>query len=94
MSENVAEFAVSDRIRVIALPNYVKTAEPMPMLRPPSVIAIGEEGIILSREPGEYWGIRFEKGAFLLESQYFEAANPPNLPQDEPDDDHAATQDC
>ncbi len=75
MSENSTEFAVGDRICVTALPSYVKTAEPMPMLRPPSVIAIGEEGTILSREPGDYWGIRFEKGAFLLEDQYFESAS-------------------
>jgi hypothetical protein len=31
------------KVRVLALPPYVKTAEPMPMLRPPDVIHIGEE---------------------------------------------------
>lgn len=67
------EFTPGDRVRVIALPSYVKTAEPMPMLRPPSVIRMGEEGVILDRRPGGYWGIRFAKGAFLLESQYLEA---------------------
>ena len=67
-----ASFAVGDQVRVTALPTYVKTAEPMPMLRPPHVIRVGEEGVILSREPGDYWGIRFEQGAYLLESQYFE----------------------
>ncbi|PZD73360.1 hypothetical protein C1752_02294 [Acaryochloris thomasi RCC1774] len=86
MSENASDFAVGDRIRVIALPSYVKTAEPMPMLRPPSVIAIGEEGTILSREPGEYWGIRFKKGAFLLEKQYFESATVPALSNRESED--------
>ena len=65
-------FAVGDRVRVTTLPTYVKTAEPMPMLRPPDVIRVGEEGVLLSREPGNYWGVRFEKGAYLLESQYFE----------------------
>jgi Protein of unknown function (DUF3148) len=66
------EFTVGDKVRVIALPAYVKTAEPMPMLRPPDVISIGEEGIILDRRPGGYWGVRFAKGAFLMESQYIE----------------------
>jgi len=69
------EFQVGDRIRVIELPRYVKTAEPMPMLRPPSVIHLGEEGVILDRRPGGFWGIRFTKGAFLLESQYIEAVD-------------------
>jgi len=66
-----SEFSVGDKVRVIALPNYVKTAEPMPMLRPASVIRLGEEGTILGRQPGS-WSVRFEKGAYLLESQYLE----------------------
>ncbi|MEQ8961042.1 MAG: DUF3148 domain-containing protein [Coleofasciculus sp. C2-GNP5-27] len=66
------EFRVGDRVRLIALPRYVKTAEPMPMLRPPDVISIGEEGVILDRRPGGFWGVRFSKGAFLLDSQYLE----------------------
>lgn len=67
------EFTVGDRVRVITLPRYVKTAEPMPMLRPPDVIQLGEEGIILDRRPGGYWGVRFSKGAFLMDSLYIEA---------------------
>lgn len=66
------EFTVGDKVRVVALPAYVKTAEPMPMLRPPDVIRIGEEGTILDRRPGGYWGVRFTRGAFLMESQYIE----------------------
>ncbi len=66
------EIKVGDKVRVVALPAYLKTAEPMPMLRPSSLIQVGEEGVILDRRPGGYWGVRFAKGAFLLESQYFE----------------------
>ncbi|HEY9668652.1 MAG TPA: DUF3148 domain-containing protein [Coleofasciculaceae cyanobacterium] len=77
------EFAVGNRVKVIALPRYVKTAEPIPMLRPPDVIQIGEEGIILDRRPGGYWGVRFTKGAFLMDSQYIEAVNADSTePQD------------
>ncbi len=64
------EFAVGDRVQLIALPVYVKTADPMPMLRSPDVLTLGEEGIILDRRPGNYWSVRFSKGAYLLESQY------------------------
>jgi Protein of unknown function (DUF3148) len=66
-------FSAGDRVRVIALPAYVKTAEPMPMLRPPNVIKLGEEGTILARQPGDFWSVRLEKGAFLMEAQYLEA---------------------
>ena len=71
--EKDKEFAIHQKVRAIALPPYVKTAEPMPILRPPDAIALGEVGTILDRRPGGYWGVRFAKGAFLMEAQYLEA---------------------
>lgn len=67
------EFVIHQKVRVISLPPYVKTAEPMPILRPASVLKLGEVGVVLERRPGGYWGVRFEKGAFLIETQYLEA---------------------
>ncbi|WP_353932027.1 DUF3148 domain-containing protein [Okeanomitos corallinicola TIOX110] len=68
------EFPIGSKVRVIALPPYIKTADPMPMLRPPNVVSIGEEGIVIDRRPGGYWGIRFARGNFLIDSQYIENA--------------------
>ena len=67
------EFTVGDRVRVKILPPYVKTAEPMPMMRPPNVIHLGEEGLVIDRRPGGFWGVRFSRGMFLMDSQYIEA---------------------
>ncbi|XWK88819.1 MAG: DUF3148 domain-containing protein [Phormidium sp.] len=67
------EFRIGEKVRVVALPPYVKTAEPMPMLRPPDVIKLGEEGVVIDRRPGGYWGVRFARGNFLLDSQYIES---------------------
>ncbi|WOD40604.1 regulatory protein SipA [Nodosilinea sp. E11] len=72
-----AEFAVGDRVRLAAAPPYLKTADPMPMLRPADTLPVGAEGVILSRRPGGYWGIKFDKGAFLLDSQFLEPAEAP-----------------
>lgn len=69
------EFAVGDRVRLASRPPYIKTADPMPMLRPPDIVALGEEGIILDRKPGNYWSVRFSRGAYLLESQYLEGVS-------------------
>ncbi len=69
------EFAIGSKVRVVTLPPYVKTADPMPMLRPPDVIYLGEEGIIIDRRPKEYWSVRFAKGTFLIDSQYIESAD-------------------
>lgn len=66
------EFTLGDRVRIVALPAYLKTAEPIPMLRPPNAVSLGEEGTILDRKPGGYWSVRFKKGAFLIESHYIE----------------------
>lgn len=68
------EFSVGDRVQLVALPPYLKTAEPMPMLRPPDVLQVGDEGLVLDRRPGGYWGIRFDRGAFLIDSQYLALA--------------------
>lgn len=64
------EFSVGDCVKVQTLPPYYKTADPMPMLRPPNVIPLGEKGIIMDRRPGGYWVVHFARGAYLLDSQY------------------------
>jgi hypothetical protein len=64
------EFLVGDKVKIITLPKYLKTAEPMPMLRPADLIELGEQGVILDRRPGNYWVVRFNRGSFLMESQY------------------------
>jgi len=44
------------------------------MLRPPNVVKVRAEGTLLDRRPGQYWAVRFQNGAFLLESRYLELA--------------------
>ncbi|MEL6602503.1 MAG: DUF3148 domain-containing protein [Cyanobacteria bacterium J06614_10] len=69
-------FNVGDRVRIQTRPPYLKSAEPMPMLRPPDLVELGEEGTVLSRKPGGYLGVRFSRGAFLIDAQYLEPATP------------------
>jgi hypothetical protein len=66
-----SEFVTGDRVQIIAIPPYVKTAEPMPMMRPATVITLGEIGTLLKRQPGNDWSVRLENGAYLLNVQYF-----------------------
>lgn len=75
MSNNNQKFRVGERIKVTELPPYLKTADPMPMLRPNSAITVGEEGVIIKQNFGGYYSIRFTQGAYLLESKYFVAMN-------------------
>ena len=69
------DFSVGDHVRLIALPPYLKTADPMPMLRPADILQVGDEGLVLDRRPGGYWGIRFERGAFLVDRQFLAPAS-------------------
>jgi hypothetical protein len=66
------DFPIGAHVRVVALPAYVKTADTVPMLRPPDVIRLGLEGIVRDRQPGGYWAIQFDQGIYLLDSQYLE----------------------
>lgn len=67
------EFTIGEKVRLVSLPPYLKTAESMPVLRPADILQVGEEGTILDRRPGGYWGVRFVKGAFLLDDQHLES---------------------
>lgn len=65
-------FTIGDRVKLIAAPPYLKTAEPMPMLRPGDTLQVGDQGTILEQRPGGYWSIKFERGSFLLDSEFLE----------------------
>ena len=70
-SDFMTDIKVGDRVEVTALPPYLKTADPMPMLRSANLITIGEQGTIIKANPSGYWSIRFTQGSYLLESKYF-----------------------
>ena len=67
-------FQVGDRVKIATLPPYLKSDQNMPMLRPPDLVEVGEEGVVRSRKPGGYLGVKFENGAFLIDAQYLSAA--------------------
>jgi len=69
------EITVGSKVRLVTRPPYLKTAEPMPMLRPSDILELGEEGTVLDRRTGGYWGVRFARGAFLIENQYIEVVS-------------------
>jgi len=70
------DITVGSKVRLISLPPYLKTADPMPMLRPADTLSVGDEGLVLDLRPGGYWGVKFSRGIFLLESDYLEVSNP------------------
>jgi Protein of unknown function (DUF3148) len=59
---------IGDRVQLNQRPPYLKTADSMPMLRPPDLIVPQEVGTIVDQRPGGYWVVKFERGTFLLDS--------------------------
>ena len=69
----MSEISVGGKVRLIAIPSDMKTAEAVPMLRPLDLRNIDDIGKVLDRRPGGYWGVKFDRGSFLLDSKYLEA---------------------
>lgn len=67
---------IGSKVRLTARPPYLKTADPMPMLRPPDLVAIAEVGQVVDCRPAGYWGVKFQRGTFLLDAQYLEPITP------------------
>lgn len=62
-----------DAVIIVEDPPFVKTAEPMPMLKPNSgIIQRGDVGRILDSRPKGVWAVRFASGAYLVDRKYFE----------------------
>ena len=58
--------SIGDRLRLRVRQSYLKTADPMPMLRPPDLVEPGEVGEVVGLHPLETVAVRFRRGAFLL----------------------------
>lgn len=69
-----ARLASGSPIIVVEAPPMLKTAEPMPMMRPNlGLIKAGDAGRIIDRRPKDVWAVRFAAGAYLIDGKYFEA---------------------
>jgi len=65
-------FRIGDPVRLLQLPPYLKTADAMPMLRPPDLVDGSEVGQVVGLRALEQVAVRFRRGTFLLESRQLE----------------------
>ncbi len=68
--------AVGMAVRLVAPPDYLKTADPMPMLRPPDLVDADEVGLVVGLRALEQVAVRFRRGSFLLECRQLESVDP------------------
>lgn len=61
-----APLSVGQRVRLGERPSYLKTADPMPMLRPPDLVDPDEQGQVVELRSLGMVAVRFRRGTFLL----------------------------
>tara|TARA_Y100001968_G_scaffold135414_1_gene123530 strand:- start:3 stop:221 length:219 start_codon:yes stop_codon:yes gene_type:complete len=60
------EFSIGDKVVLKHPMKYLKTAENMPMLRPPDLVSTGEFGEIVGLRSNDLLAVRFRRGTFLI----------------------------
>ncbi len=58
--------AIGDKVFLRVPQTYLKTSDPMPMLRPPDLVSLDETGVIIALRPLGIAEVRFRMGTFLL----------------------------
>jgi hypothetical protein len=70
--EPAAPLPLGSRVRLRQRPSYLKTADPMPMLRPPDLIGVDEVGQVVEQRALGQLAVRFRRGTFLLDGALLE----------------------
>ena len=69
------KFSVGEKVSLqVPLP-YLKTAEPISMLRPPDLVSLDEVGVIMGIRPNDVLEVKFRRGNFLIPSERLTCIN-------------------
>ena len=66
---------IGDRLRLKQQLPYLKTADPMPMLRPSDLVSLDEVGEVVAIHPLDTVAVRFRRGIFLISLDQLKAAS-------------------
>ncbi len=68
-------YNIGDKVSLrVALP-YLKTSDPMPMLRPSDLVTMDEHGIIIGIRGTDILEVKFRRGTFLIPLTHLAIAN-------------------
>lgn len=67
--------ALGSAVRLVGRPPYLKTADPMPMLRPPDLVDQGELGQVVGLRAQNTLAVRFRRGTFLIAAADLESVS-------------------
>lgn len=66
--------SIGDKLRLKQQLPYLKTADPMPMLRPSDLVSLDEVGEVVALHPLDTVAVRFRRGTYLISLDQLEAA--------------------
>jgi hypothetical protein len=69
-----SSWVLGSRVRLQHPQRYLKTADPMPMLRPPDLIDPEEVGEVVGLRAQSCVAVRFRRGSFLIDAADLAAA--------------------
>ncbi len=69
------KFSVGEKVSLQVPLSYLKTADFIPMLRPPDLVSLDEVGVIIKIRPNDLLEVKFRRGNFLVPSERLEAIN-------------------
>ena len=72
----IPPFAVGERVHLGGALPYLKTADPMPMLRPPDLVASDEVGRVVEIRPRGWFAVAFRRGTFLISGENLRSSIP------------------
>jgi hypothetical protein len=72
----ITPFAVGDRVHLAGALRYLQTADPMPMLRPPDLVASDEVGRVVEIRPRGWFAVAFRRGTFLISGENLRSSVP------------------
>ena len=61
------DFVQNQKVKLVVPLPYLKTADNMPMLRPPDLVGIDEIGEIISIKSPKTVEVKFRRGSFLID---------------------------
>ena len=75
------DLKVGDQVSIDAPLTYLKTADPMPMLRPPDLVSLDEYGEFVGLRANGVAEVRFRRGTFLIPLDRLVLKNPDQMPE-------------
>jgi len=63
------KFSIGEKVSLQVPMPYLKTAEPISILRPPDLVSLDEVGVIMGIRPNDLLEVKFRRGTFLIPSE-------------------------